>query len=96
MTLATTLLSLPLTGRYIVDTASSTYKIDVDAGMFVRTPMADDANNLQHDDAPVEFTDITCRVGAPMTIVWARGAKLRTTTPVIGITPLDTHPAGEL
>lgn len=86
--------TIPATGRYIVDTLHSTYDVDLDRCVFVRTPMHDEASNLQADDEPVSFVIVSCEVGKPMRLLCrtADGAGfVRTTTNVLGITPHEVQ-----
>jgi hypothetical protein len=81
--------ALPVSGRFIVDTESDTYDVDVDSRLAVWHDMAREAAGLHTEPRVFLFDTVECSVGEAM--VFDADSWPRVTPRVLGITPVHAE-----
>lgn len=87
MTAAAKLLTLPTSGRFIVDTEHDMYDVDLDARLAIWHDLATEATGQHVEPEVFLFDNVECVVGDAM-MFDVDAVSPRATPIVLGITPL--------
>lgn len=86
---ATRVNALPSSGRWLVDTVTDTYDVDVDARIAVRLDLDSEGRGMVGAPEPFWFDTVEATVDGPLTFDVDGGAGPMFTDRVLGITPAE-------